>query len=57
MAIINLRKYYYPAYIKDTFIEVPDEIAAALEEGRRIENRQDSKKAIITFTLWMATPA
>ena len=24
MAVINLRKYYYPAYTKDTFIEVPD---------------------------------
>ena len=44
MAIINLRKYYYPIYAKDTFIEVPDEVAAALEEGRRIEHRQDNKK-------------
>ena len=44
MAIINLRKYYYPIYTKDTFIEVPDEVAAALEEGRRIEHRQDNKK-------------
>ena len=45
MTIINLRKYYYPIYAKDTFIEVPDEVAAALEEGRRIENRQESKKS------------
>ena len=44
MAIINLRKYYYPIYTKDTFIEVPDEVAEALEEERRIENRQESKK-------------
>ena len=45
MAIINLRKYYYPIYTKDTFIEVPDEVAAALEEGRLIENRQEGKKS------------
>ena len=44
MAIINLRKYYYPTYTKDTFIEVPDDVAAVLEEERRIENRQDHKK-------------
>ena len=45
MAIINLRKYYYPIYTKDTFIEVPDEVAEALEEGRLIENRQEGKKS------------
>ena len=37
MAIINLRRYY-PHYPKDKFLEVPDEVAAALEEGRLIEN-------------------
>ena len=31
MAIINLRKHYYPLYAKDTFVEVPDEgISCAL---------------------------
>ena len=45
MAIINLRKYYYPIYTKDTFIEVPDDVAAVLEEERRIENRQHHKKS------------
>ena len=44
MAIINLRRYY-PHYPKDKFIEVPDDVADALEEGRRIENRQDGKRA------------
>ncbi len=37
MASINLRRYY-PHYPKDKFIDVPDEVAAALEEGRPIEN-------------------
>lgn len=27
MAIVNLRKHYYPLYTKDTFVEVPDEVA------------------------------
>ena len=36
MAIINLRRYY-PHYRKDKFVEVPDEVAAALEERRRAE--------------------
>ncbi len=44
MAIINLRRYY-PHYPKDKFIDVPDEVAAALEEGRLIENRQDHKRS------------
>ena len=43
MAIINLRRYY-PHYPKDKFLEVPDEGADALEEGRLIENRQDHKR-------------
>ena len=34
MAIINLRKHYYPLYTKDTFVEVPDEVAAVMEECR-----------------------
>ena len=44
MAIINLRRYY-PHYPKDKFIEVPDNVADALEEGRLIENRQNGKRA------------
>ncbi len=44
MAIINLRRYY-PHYPKDKFIDVPDEVAAAMEEGRLIENRQDHKRS------------
>lgn len=49
MAVINLRRYY-PHYPKDKFIEVPDDVAGELEEGRRIENRQNSK-AILRIAL------
>lgn len=44
MAIINLRRYY-PHYPIDQFLEVPDEVAAALEEGRRVEHRQDNRRS------------
>lgn len=44
MAVINLRKHYYPLYTKDTFMEVPDEVAAVLEECRLYENRQEGRK-------------
>ena len=44
MAVINLRKYYYPIYTKDTFIEVPDEVAEAIIEGWHIEHRQNNKR-------------
>ena len=43
MPIINLRKYYYPTIEKDTFVEVSSEVAEALEEGLRIERRQEKK--------------
>lgn len=43
MPIINLRKYYYPAIRKDAFVEVRGEVAEALEEGLRIERRQEKK--------------
>ena len=44
MPIINLRKYYYPTIRKDAFVEVSGEVAEALEEGIRIEQRQEKKK-------------
>ena len=47
MAIINLRRYY-PHYSKDKFIDVSDEVAAALDEGKRIERRQDKKRTYYT---------
>lgn len=39
MPIINLRKFYYPTIKEDTFVEVSDEVAEALLELRREENR------------------
>ena len=44
MPTINLRKYYYPTIQKDAFVEVSGEVAEALEEGLRIERRQEKKK-------------
>lgn len=44
MTVINLRKYYYPIYTKDTFLEVPDEVAEAIIEAQHMENNQNSKK-------------
>ena len=44
MTIINLRKYYYPLYTKDTYLEVPDEVAKAIIEAHRMEHNQNSKK-------------
>ena len=43
MPIINLKKYYYPAYTKDTFVEVSDEVAEALLLMGREENARKSK--------------
>ena len=34
-----------PAYTTDTFVEVPDEVAAAMEECRLYENRQEGRKS------------
>ncbi len=44
MKIINMRKLYYPFYTKDTFIEVPDEIAEAIMESQREGRKEDSRK-------------
>lgn len=44
MPIINLRKHYYPAYRKDTFIEVSDEVAEALLLMLRAENNYERKR-------------
>ena len=56
MAIINLRRYY-PHYPKDKFLDVPDEVADALEEGRLIENRQDHKRKYYHVYSMDCTPA
>ena len=56
MAIINLRRYY-PHYPKDKFIDVSDEVAAALDEGKRIERRQDKKRTYYHVYSIDQTPA
>ena len=43
MTVINLRKYYYPIYKKDIFVEVSDEVAEALLLMRREENNRERK--------------
>ena len=43
MKTINLKKYYYPLFVTDTFIEVSDEIAEALLVMRREENNRTHK--------------
>lgn len=40
---INLKKYYYPLYTKDTFVEVSDEVAEALLLMHREENNRIRK--------------
>ena len=43
MPQINLKKYYYYLYPKDTFIEVSDEVAEALLTLHRAEEARNSK--------------
>lgn len=43
MQMVNLKKYYYPLYTKDTFVEVPDEVAEALLLMHREENNRIRK--------------
>lgn len=43
MKRINLKKYYYPLYETDTFIELPDEIADAIEEEHRMEHNSERR--------------
>lgn len=43
MPIVNLKKYYYELYKKDTFVEVSDEVAEALLLMLREENNRRRK--------------
>lgn len=43
MPQINLKRYYYYLYPKDTFIEVSDEVAEALLALHRVEEARNSK--------------
>ena len=51
MKTINLKKYYYPLYETDTFIELPDEIADAIVEEWRAENANDAKQHYHCYSL------
>ena len=51
MKTINLKKYYYPLYETDTFIELPDEIADAIVEEWRAENANDVKQHYHCYSL------
>lgn len=44
MAIINLKRYYYPLITKDTYMEVPDDVAQAFAETEREGRREDHRK-------------
>ena len=44
MAIINLKKYYYPLITEDAFMEVPDDVAQAFVETEREARREHSRK-------------
>ena len=51
MQRINLRKYYYPLYDEDIFIEVPDEIAAVLWEEHCFDDNTRRNLWIHTYSL------
>ena len=42
MQIVNLKKYYYELFKKDTFVEVSDEVAEALLLMHREENNHNT---------------
>ncbi len=56
MKTINLKKYYYPICKKDTFVEVPDEVADAIVEESRAEDANDAKQHYHCYSL-DASPA
>ena len=51
MKTINLKKYYYPICKKDTFVEVPDEVAEAIVEESRAEDANDAKQHYHCYSL------
>ena len=56
MKTINLKKYYYPICKKDTFVEVPDEVADAIvrKAAQRTPMTPSSTTIVI---LWTHPPA
>ena len=55
MKTINLKKYYYPICKKDTFVEVPDEVADAIAE-EAAQRTPMTQSSTITVTLLDASP-
>ena len=51
MKTINLKKHYYPIVKKDTFVEVPDEVAEAILEESRAENANDARQHYHCYSL------
>ena len=51
MQRINLRKYYYPLYDEDIFIEVPDEIATVLWEEHCLDDNTRRNLWVHTYSL------
>ena len=51
MKTINLKKHYYPIVKKDTFVEVPDEVAEAILEESHAENANDAKQHYHCYSL------
>ena len=51
MKTLNLKKYYYPICKKDTFVEVPDEVADAIVEESRAEDANDAKQHYHCYSL------
>ena len=51
MKTINLKKHYYPIVKKDTFVEVPDEVAEAILEESRAENANGAKQHYHCYSL------
>ena len=49
MKTINLKKYYYPICKKDTFVEVPDEVADAIVYGAQKTKKAPEKSSILVF--------
>lgn len=51
MQRINLRKYYYPLYNEDIFIEVSDEVAVDIWEEHRLDDNTRRNLWIHTYSL------
>ena len=51
MKTINLKKYYYPLYETDTFIELSDEIADAIVEEWRTDHNSEQRLWSHTYSM------